>query len=353
MDDAARRDVADVVDSVPCWMAVALLTLADVVLFAWQLLPGTNAAEAQWLRGLELAINALFVCELGLRFVAAGGDFLSSSMNVFDTVVIVCAFVLCLAEFTAAPIVALRGLRILRYVCRGVRGACAASRIDAGFEMRGLVRRDSLNNRGATLMGRVAHRAREADLAPLHLDLTTGADAVARAVAASLEPRSMHRATAASSDSDRLLACVSTLPRRSRELLERSAAEAATARASYRAAHSAALAATPPPPSPVSSPVAAPPVRKTAPSKDTDGLLAAAPRVNPMHAPPVDVEAPAPPPAVVLKLREPPAATASAPALLGLFEHALDEARARNAPPPRLAALLRGSPGLVFLKGDL
>ena len=47
------------------------------------------------------------------------------------------------------------------------------------------------------------------------------------------------------------------------------------------------------------------------------------------------------------------AATASAPALLGLFEHALDEARARNAPPPRLAALLRGSPGLVFLKGDL
>ena len=152
MDDAARRDVADVVDSVPCWMAVALLTLADVVLFAWQLLPGTNAAEAQWLRGLELAINALFVCELGLRFVAAGGDFLSSTMNVFDTVVIVCAFVLCLAEFTAAPIVALRGLRILRYVCRGVRGACAASRIDAGFEMRGLVRRDSLNNRGATLM---------------------------------------------------------------------------------------------------------------------------------------------------------------------------------------------------------
>ena len=152
MDDASRRDVADVVDSVPCWMAVALLTLADVVLFAWQLLPGTNAAEAQWLRGLELAINALFVCELGLRFVAAGGDFLSSTMNVFDTVVIVCAFVLCLAEFTAAPIVALRGLRILRYVCRGVRGACAASRIDAGFEMRGLVRRDSLNNRGATLM---------------------------------------------------------------------------------------------------------------------------------------------------------------------------------------------------------
>ena len=73
-------------------------------------------------------------------------------MNVFDTVVIVCAFVLCLAEFTAAPIVALRGLRILRYVCRGVRGACAASRIDAGFEMRGLVRRDALNNRGATLM---------------------------------------------------------------------------------------------------------------------------------------------------------------------------------------------------------
>ena len=175
----------------------------------------------------------------------------------------------------------------------------------------------------------------------------------ARAVAASLEPRSKLRATAASSDGDRLLACVSTLPRRSRELLERSAAEAATARASYRAAHSAALAATPPPPSPVSSPVAAPPVRKTAPSKDTDGLLAAAPRVNPMHAPPVDVEAPAPPPAVVLKLREPPAATASAPALLGLFEHALDEARARNAPPPRLAALLRGSPGLVFLKGDL
>ena len=103
----------------------------------------------------------------------------------------------------------------------------------------------------------------------------------------------------------------------------------------------------------MSSPVAAPPVRKTAPSKDTDGLLAAALRVNPMHAPPVDVEAPAPPPAVVLKLREPPAATASAPALLGLFEHALDEARARNAPPPRLAALLRGSPGLVFLKGDL
>ena len=47
MDDASRRDVADVVDSVPCWMAVALLTLADVVLFAWQLLPGTNAAEAQ------------------------------------------------------------------------------------------------------------------------------------------------------------------------------------------------------------------------------------------------------------------------------------------------------------------
>ena len=82
MDDASRRDVADVVDSVPCWMAVALLTLADVVLFAWQLLPGTNAAEAQWLRGLELAINALFVCELGLRFVAAGGDFLSSTMNV-------------------------------------------------------------------------------------------------------------------------------------------------------------------------------------------------------------------------------------------------------------------------------
>ena len=151
MDDAARRDVADVVDSVPCWMAVALLTLADVVLFAWQLLPGTNAAEAQWLRGLELAINALFVCELGLRFVAAGGDFLSSTMNVFDTVVIVCAFVLCLAEFTAAPIVALRGLRILRYVCRGVRGACAASRIDAGFEMRGLVRQNSLS-RGATLM---------------------------------------------------------------------------------------------------------------------------------------------------------------------------------------------------------
>ena len=35
------------------------------------------------------------------------------------------------------------------------------------------------------------------------------------------------------------------------------------------------------------------------------------------------------------------------------FQHALDEARARNAPPPRLAALLRGSPGLVFLKGDL
>ena len=353
MDDAARRDVADVVDSVPCWMAVALLTLADVVLFAWQLLPGTNAAEAQWLRGLELAINALFVCELGLRFVAAGGDFLSSTMNVFDTVVIVCAFVLCLAEFTAAPIVALRGLRILRYVCRGVRGACAASRIDAGFEMRGLVRRDSLNNRGATLMGRVAHRAREADLAPLHLDLTKGADAVARAVTASLEPRSKHRATAASSDSDRLLACVSTLPRRSRELLERSAAEAATARASYRAAHSAALAATPPPPSPVSSPVAAPPANKKGPPRDTDGLLAAAPRVNPMHAPAVDVEAPAPPPAVVLKLREPPAATASAPALLGLFEHALDEARARNAPPPRLAALLRGSPGLVFLKGDL
>ena len=151
MDDASRRDVADVVDSVPCWMAVALLTLADVVLFAWQLLPGTNAAEAQWLRGLELAINALFVCELGLRFVAAGGDFLSSTMNVFDTVVIVCAFVLCLAEFTAAPIVALRGLRILRYVCRGVRGACAASRIDAGFEMRGLVRQNSLS-RGATLM---------------------------------------------------------------------------------------------------------------------------------------------------------------------------------------------------------
>ena len=151
MDDAARRDVADVVDSVPCWMAVALLTLADVVLFAWQLLPGTNAAEAQWLRGLELAINALFVCELGLRFVAAGGDFLSSTMNVFDTVVIVCAFVLCLAEFTAAPIVALRGLRILRFVCRGVRGACAASRIDAGFEMRGLVRQNSLS-RGATLM---------------------------------------------------------------------------------------------------------------------------------------------------------------------------------------------------------
>ena len=317
-------------------------------------MPGTNAAEAQWLRGLELAINALFVCELGLRFVAAGGDFLSSTMNVFDTVVIVCAFVLCLAEFTAAPIVALRGLRILRYVCRGVRGACAASRIDAGFEMRGLVRSESLNNRGATLMGRVAHRAREADLAPLHLDLTKGADAVARAVAASLEPRSKHRATAASSDGDRLLACVSTLPRRSRELLERSAAEAATARASYRAAHSAALAATPPPPSPVSSPVAAPPAKKNLDvPRDTDGLLAAAPRVNPMHAPPVDVEAPAPPPAVVLKLREPPAATASAPALLGLFEHALDEARARNAPPPRLAALLRGSPGLVFLKGDL
>ena len=353
MDDAARRDVADVVDSVPCWMAVALLTLADVVLFAWQLLPGTNAAEAQWLRGLELAINALFVCELGLRFVAAGGDFLSSSLNVFDTVVIVCAFVLCLAEFTAAPIVALRGLRILRYVCRGVRGACAASRIDAGFEMRGLVRQDALNNRGATLMGRVAHRAREADLAPLHLDLTKGADAVARAVAASLEPRSKHRATAASSDGDRLLACVASLPRRSRELLERSAAEAATARASYRAAHSAALAATPPPPSPVSSPVAAPPANKKGPPRDTDGLLAAAPRVNPMHTTSVDVEAPAPPPAVVLKLREPPAATASAPALLGLFEHALDEARARNAPPPRLAALLRGSPGLVFLKGDL
>ncbi|CAH0370992.1 unnamed protein product [Pelagomonas calceolata] len=396
MDDASRRDVADVVDSVPCWMAVALLTLADVVLFAWQLLPGTNAAEAQWLRGLELAINALFVCELGLRFVAAGGDFLSSTMNVFDTVVIVCAFVLCLAEFTAAPIVALRGLRILRYVCRGVRGACAASRIDAGFEMRGLVRQNSLS-RGATLMvfmrrpfcvlrvastassstpstrrvasidaqrerevavthptqGRVAHRAREADLAPLHLDLTKNADAVARAVAASLEPRSKRRATAASSDGDRLLACVASLPRRSRELLERSAAEAATARAAYRAAHSAALAATPPPPSPVSSPVAAPPANKKGPPRDTDGLLAAAPRVNPMHTTSVDVEAPAPPPAVVLKLREPPAATASAPALLGLFEHALDEARARNAPPPRLAALLRGSPGLVFLKGDL
>ena len=202
--------------------------------------------------------------------------------------------------------------------------------------------------------GRVAHRAREADLAPLHLDLTTGADAVARAVAASLEPRSKHRATAASSDGDRLLACVASLPRRSRELLERSAAEAATARAAYRAAHSAALAATPPPPSPVSSPVAAPPAKKNLDlPRDTDGLLAAPPRVNPMHAPPVDVEAPAPPPAVVLKLREPPAATASAPALLGLFEHALDEARARNAPPPRLAALLRGSPGLVFLKGDL
>ena len=120
-----------------------------------------------------------------------------------------------------------------------------------------------------------------------------------------------------------------------------------------RAAHSAALAATPPPPSPVSSPVAAPPANKKGPPRDTDGLLAAAPRVNPMHTTSVDVEAPAPPPAVVLKLREPPAATASAPALLGLFEHALDEARARNAPPPRLAALLRGSPGLVFLKGDL
>ena len=140
--------------------------------------------------------------------------------------------------------------------------------------------------------GRVAHRAREADLAPRHLDLTKGADAVARAVAASLEPRSKHRATAASSDGDRLLACVASLPRRSRELLERSAAEAATARAAYRAAHSAALAATPPPPSPVSSPVAAPPANKKGPPRDTDGLLAAAPRVNPMHAPPVDVEAP-------------------------------------------------------------
>ena len=128
--------------------------------------------------------------------------------------------------------------------------------------------------------GRVAHRAREADLAPLHLDLTKGADAVARAVAASLEPRSKHRATAASSDGDRLLACVASLPRRSRELLERSAAEAATARAAYRAAHSAALAATPPPPSPVSSPVAAPPANKKGPPRDTDGLLAAAPRLR-------------------------------------------------------------------------
>ena len=108
MDDASRRDVADVVDSVPCWMAVALLTLADVVLFAWRLLPGTNAAEAQWLRGLELRstpyLSASWACAS-----SRPADFLSSTMNVFDTVVIVCAFVLCLAEFTAAPIVALRG----------------------------------------------------------------------------------------------------------------------------------------------------------------------------------------------------------------------------------------------------
>ena len=178
MDDATRRDVADVVDSVPCWMAIALLTLADVVLFAWQLLPGTNAAEAQWLRGLELAINALFVCELGLRFVAAGGDFLRSWPNVLDTVVIVCAFVLCLAELTSAPVVALRGLRIARYALRGVRGACAASRIDATLEMRGLM---GQKDRGSTLMGRVAHRAREADVAPLHLDVSSGVAALSKA----------------------------------------------------------------------------------------------------------------------------------------------------------------------------
>ena len=346
MDDATRRDVADVVDSVPCWMAIALLTLADVVLFAWQLLPGTNAAEAQWLRGLELAINALFVCELGLRFVAAGGDFLRSWPNVLDTVVIVCAFVLCLAELTSAPVVALRGLRIARYALRGVRGACAASRIDATLEMRGLM---GQKDRGSTLMGRVAHRAREADVAPLHVDVSSGVAALSKAVTAAREPRAKHRASAVASDSSRLLACISTLPRRARELMEQSEAEAATYRAAYRAARSAALDKTPPPPSPVGS-LAAAPARKE--SKATDLLLASAPRVNPLHAP-ADVEAPAPSSPVVLKLREPPAATASAPALLGLFEHALDDAKARNAPPPRLAALLRGSPGLVFLKGDL
>ena len=69
-------------------------------------------------------------------------------MNVSDTVVIVCAFVLCLAEFTAAPIVALRGLRILRRR-RGVRGACRR-RASARARCAGWCA--ELASRGATLM---------------------------------------------------------------------------------------------------------------------------------------------------------------------------------------------------------
>ena len=129
------------------------------------------------------------------------------------------------------------------------------------------------------------------------------------------------------------------------ELLERSSRPRGGARAPPTArALGRRVAAAPPPPSLRVLARRRAPANKKGPPRDTDGLLAAAPRVNPSVRHICRRRgAPAPPPAAVLKLREPPAVTASAPALLGPSSHALDEARARNAPPRLAGRLAPGS----------
>ena len=46
--ETLRSEVAEVLDSLPFWCGVAILTLADVVLFAWQLLPGLGMRTGAW-----------------------------------------------------------------------------------------------------------------------------------------------------------------------------------------------------------------------------------------------------------------------------------------------------------------
>ena len=85
MDDAcARRDVADVA-STPCPAGWQVVAARGAVLYgATAGAGGTNGGRAVPAHRLELAICGCFVCEPGSRQLT-GGDFLSSTMNVFDT----------------------------------------------------------------------------------------------------------------------------------------------------------------------------------------------------------------------------------------------------------------------------
>ena len=376
---AQRRRAAmlEVVDSLPFWMGVAMLTLLDLVLFGWQMLPGTPSATVLALQEAELGISTLFVIELAARCYATDRAELVTPANGFDAAIVVASFVMSLVEHTT-PFLALRGVRLLRYACRLGRVARKANR--SAVEMRALV----ADVRAApTAAGRAALRARsnEDEVVPLFVDVARAPD-VDRAIGLALgsptngAKKKKKKGKSRKDDGDKggsaLLGAIVSLPRAARELLEKAAATAYKAKVNAQAAADAAAAATPAPPSSANSSPKLPPPSKGAAAAAAAGASPAKRRPshgsprddirggdkhgtrNPLHGGGGggDLEAGAAPydPLAVPDLES----ATSADALAALLAHAIADARQRGAPPPRLASLLRGNKAsLVFLKRDL